>query len=1162
MKIKMKELKETIIHSWKTILAVLIIVILGVILVRGLKESHSVVVSSLPPTMTTGMGEMGDRINLFPGLGGSESLALIPFWATADTDQYVIYCLEKEKGFFDGQTITKQSSSLDSGYVYLMQNGYPAKSFIGTGYESEEEYLTRIAVWWYQDLSAGVADITDGVLTANQKATIKASGWWPFLEPLLTGALNAKNTAIVTPSFSLSVGTLSLSSDGLYLESGYFTLSTNITIDNFQIVTDNPNAEILNTSGGLITGTVTPGTQVKLRIPLENITTTTTNLGIDVIITYTENEVYRYEAIGEAGFQDMLPAAIVPVSKQTILDADIPLPKGSLVINKVDDSTGDPLAGAVIRVTRVATSEVITTFTTTTSPTTVSNLIYGTYTIEEISAPNGFVTSTEVINQTVNTTNIPITISNVPIDIKVLKTDSATGAPVAGARLQILDSSRDIVYDFISTTSPISIPDLDVGTYTIKEVTAPNGYLLNSTEKSFTVSESNSIQTISFTNTKNITTIEKRDASDESILAGAVLKLTNTSTSTVVDTWTTTTSAKTFDGLSPGNYLIEEISAPPGYVTTGATETFTIANTDTIAKTITMYNSKNKLTIVKIDSETNDPLPGAVLRIEDSSGTVVVPNFTTTTTPKEINKIAAGTYYLVEVTAPSGYTLNTTKQRIDIAATDSNIIITMENTENSVSLSKIDEDTLLPVAGASLRLVTSSGTVVDSWTSMVAPHVIRGLATGTYYLEEISAPNGYVKNTGRVRVDITQATDTASYQISNKKIDIKINKVDADTRESLPGVTLQLLDSTRAIVDSWLTTTTPYQLNINEGTYYLIETATIDGYVLDRTEKRIIVDSNNPVQVVEFANQKTKVDIGKIDAKTKNFIAGATLKLSSLDPGFEPVIWTSTTSAKRFVQLPEGTYILEEISAPSGYITSNSKLTFEVRSTGSVQTINLSTEHVILTIDDRILSVDTGGIEGYVFSLEKPNGIVVDTWTSTSSVYETNPLDLGDYVLKELAVPDGMIKNNTPYFFTVTNTTETSEVYFSNDFTKLLVSKTDTSNALEVEGAMLVIKNEAGVIVEKWGSTTEPHLIERLPVGRYTLTEIIAPTGFVLNSNTIEFVIEETGDIQTTGMYNQPVIPNTTSSIPLAIYVIGVILVVGGTLVLTMTIVRKEANVS
>ena len=84
------------------------------------------------------------------------------------------------------------------------------------------------------------------------------------------------------------------------------------------------------------------------------------------------------------------------------------------------------------------------------------------------------------------------------------------------------------------------------------------------------------------------------------------------------------------------------------------------------------------------------------------------------------------------------------------------------------------------------------------------------------------------------------------------------------------------------------------------------------------------------------------------------------------------------------------------------------------------------------------------------------------------------------------------------------------------------ISKQDITNKEELPGAHLVVKDYEGNIIDEWVSTNEPHLIEKLPAGIYTLTETIQPEGYILSTETITFTVKDDGSITEVVMYNTP----------------------------------------
>lgn len=91
---------------------------------------------------------------------------------------------------------------------------------------------------------------------------------------------------------------------------------------------------------------------------------------------------------------------------------------------------------------------------------------------------------------------------------------------------------------------------------------------------------------------------------------------------------------------------------------------------------------------------------------------------------------------------------------------------------------------------------------------------------------------------------------------------------------------------------------------------------------------------------------------------------------------------------------------------------------------------------------------------------------------------------------------------------------------FANVPVTLDISKVDLTGGFELDGAELVLKDQAGEVVDQWTSTGVPHRISPIVPGKYTLAETVAPQGYLLSSETVEIEVLETGDIQTAEMTN------------------------------------------
>ena len=1115
--------------------------------------------ASVPEKLTTSRKdfESGATVSLFNGI------IMSGFFVASDgNNEYVMYCLEKEKEWYTDTELTHSGAKLDAGYAYIIQNGYPNKSF--TKNSDYDFYLTQVAIWWYQDRLAGVDDNTDGILTAAQKQEIKTSQYGSVLEPLVTTAVNvANNYKKIEPKFTVSTSSFKLDSTGKYLETDYISVTANIDFSTYSVALDMNGAEVVNELGQTVQSPLNSGQKFKIRIPLANLSTSDLDLKISIILDYVENEVYQFDPpANQQDMQKAVPSLVLAVPKQFNTSTTVAIPTGSITIEKVNaNNTGELLAGAKIELVREIDNQVIETFTTTTSAKTISGLLPGKYTIREIDAPEGFVASSNSPSVTLNTTNLNQTVrlENTPLDFKIRKIDADTKQPIAGAEIVILNEDDEEVFRFTSTNGYTDIPALSVGKYKAVEEKAPSGYYLNTTPVSFEIKDTDTSKSIDIPNEKNEIEILKTDAESGDPLAGAKLRVVNTTTNETVEEWTTTTSAHVIKGLPSGNYRVEEASAPSGYILNTSSVPFTVSNTQTQKITITFPNTQSQITISKVNEE-GELIAGATLAIYNSANQKVQ-EFTSKTTPTVIDKLPVGNYTLRELKAPNGYVLNTDPVAFEVTNDTKNLQVSMKNVMNEILIGKVDADTKNYVSGAQLRLVSSSGTEIRKWTSTNSLYSIKGLAPGTYYLEELVAPNGYIRNTNRIQIVVDENTTTATYTMENQSISVRIGKIDKDTKELVSGATLELLDENRDVIATWKTTN-DYETftDLKEGTYYVREKSAPSGYIVNSETVEFTIDASHPSIVISFENEKTTVKLGKVDAKTGNYLPGAVLQLSREDGTMDPITFVSEDKATEFRGLANGSYILEEISAPDGYIETNSKITFELDSTGKTKNISLKSDYISISVQDKKLQIDTKGVEGYQFELLTADGELLDTYEIGKEVYTSEVLENGNYLLKQTVVPEGIVLNSNLYSFTINDTATSEIVYFANDYTRVNLEKKEMIGGDNLAGAHFILRNEKGEVVEEWTSTDTAKTIEKLTPGQYTLSEVKAPDGYVLNSSPLAFEVEAIGDVQVVTMYDalEVEVPNTSQNSLLYLF-IGTITIMTGLSIFGYTYYKKKA---
>ena len=196
--------------------------------------------------------------------------------------------------------------------------------------------------------------------------------------------------------------------------------------------------------------------------------------------------------------------------------------------------------------------------------------------------------------------------------------------------------------------------------------------------------------------------------------------------------------------------------------------------------------------------------------------------------------------------------------------------------------------------------------------------------------------------------------------------------------------------------------------------------------------------------------------------------------------------------------------------------------------TGSVS-LNRTVSVPFLKVD-----AETGeAISGAELKLTNSKGEVI-TWTSTTKEEVITGLTEGEYTLTETKAPNGYKPISASIKFTIdkngnildNNGKKIVKVVITNEkqTNGVYISKQDITTKEELPGATLQIKDANGNTKDEWTwvSTDKPHYIEKLLPGTYTLTEIIAPVGYLLSKETIEFTVKADGEIETVVMYNTP----------------------------------------
>ena len=415
------------------------------------------------------------------------------------------------------------------------------------------------------------------------------------------------------------------------------------------------------------------------------------------------------------------------------------------------------------------------------------------------------------------------------------------------------------------------------------------------------------------------------------------------------------------------------------------------------------------------------------------------------------------------------------------------------------------------------------------------------LISGKYQVEEVGTPKGYLDAENPVEfnvlneVDLTKDDDgdnlvTVVVRNEQPTGTLKINKTVAlddkadlslvDTSD-LSGIefTLTAKEDVIDMADGSIiykkgAVVGKYNLNkdgtlkvenLPIGKYELQETKTLDNLVLNDkvydvtfTQKDTKTKVYTETKAIE--NQPTKTKISKQTITGEKELEGATLRIVDKD---NKVVaeWVSTDKTYYIEGLAKGDYTLVETLAPSEYVIS-SNVNFSVDDSGKVHQVKMVDKQVKFTKTDVTGEKEVEGAE--ITVTDKETNEVVDKWTSGKDKHYISGLEEGKtYVLSEVTAPSEYVKA-TDVEFTVTKEKVDQKTTMIDK--QLIVSKTNFGGE-EIQGASMQIIDKEGNVVDEWISTDETHYASGLAENEtYTLHEDLAPLGYNV-ANDFEFTV-------------------------------------------------------
>ena len=557
-----------------------------------------------------------------------------------------------------------------------------------------------------------------------------------------------------------------------------------------------------------------------------------------------------------------------------------------------------------------------------------------------------------------------------------------------------------------------------------------------------------------------------------------------------------------------GRYYLREISVPDGYLIEQSVipVEFTYENQFIAWQVVDCLHS-DKQTTVEIDkraftSDSDDTfaLPGATLTVTDWNGNVV-DSWESSDTAHVIcglhlshdfagNRDTSKVYTLAETCPADGYTTARSIQFRLEQATDDNAYLQ----ETAVWVLHESEDTayqsgsiISPTAFSDDTVATISAKLHAFWDKLLGKNPDA---------DGVVIANWYCVN-GTLVVNFTDAANDRAIAKCLRESDFSDLTFD---KAYLNGAAAPAFFADKQVAEK------PADAEITYSASWIL-----------------LKDSDGFSQTVTMLDAPTRVKISKADITTHEEVPGATLRVLDKD-GNVVDEWVSedTPHYMEAVLVAGETYTLEETLVPdnSGYVPANA-IQFTVEDNGKVQHVIMQDDYTKVQISKT--DIATGKeISGAKLKITDADGKTVAEWVTDGTPHYMERIPMGTYTLTETVAPieQGYVRAES-VTFEVGPTENIQRVEMKDDFTKVEIFKADMTDGHELPGAKLKITDASGNTIAEWETNGQPHRIERLKPGDYTLTETAAPAGYLL-SEEVHFTVQETGEIQKVTMYDAP----------------------------------------
>ncbi|HPX93435.1 MAG TPA: SpaA isopeptide-forming pilin-related protein [Bacillota bacterium] len=809
------------------------------------------------------------------------------------------------------------------------------------------------------------------------------------------------------------------------------------------------------------------------------------------------------------------------------------------------------------------------------------------------------------------------------------KTDALTGAGLPGAVFRLTDPDGTSRQISMVSSEYLSNKEYRPGVYTLQEISAPRGYLLDPSAHTLIIRSDEINETYRSNPLKNSPDkgkieISKKDAVTGAAIKGTVFEVSQfasfpASATLRLTTGTDGTATSPDLMLSEGvTAYVREVSVPAPYLLDTQVRQAVLRRSQTVTLALQNDRAQGRLSLNKTCSLTGKPLEGVVFEIRDRAGGLIDCLITDQDGLAESGALPLGSYQLIEREAAKGYLADERPKTFDLAYEDMvtplvSVHLGLDNQpiRGAILIEKLEKESGVPIPGAVFEILDEEGEPVLDYEGEGLPLLVSDgegrvrtpdLRCGRYQIREVENPETYYLNEEVYEVSLVLHEEVVKVMIPNEKVQVRIQirKFDEESLEPLQGAVFEVVKngegSPPELVASGLVTDEKGQATTDRflpvGDYRLLETCPPEGYSsgedlcfqITRETGSLLLERGGQAMVLQVGNKPVELEVSKRGTEGGQELGGAELQLIDKESGQLLEEWISSGEPHRITRLTvHRAYVLEEKKAPPGYALAEA-LNFSVEDSMECQQLVMQNELTCLLI--KKLDQETGApLSGAGFQVQSLDGQAlffsqdpergVYTWaphtgnegqaaleSNREGEVEIRGLPAGSYRLLEVKAPHGYNRPPQTLSFTLppeATAADPCTLQLPNRQSEVILTKIDAMTGKALAGARLNVFNECGETIISGTTDKKGQIIlAGLAPGKYEVREETAPRGYQKSEELLLFSLDEFGE--TKGeliLKNLPQKAPSPGASPIIPCLIPALAALAGGVLLLMVLTRK-----